>query len=160
MKMYENNRPTVRDLCAVDLGEYDVEVSLDELEELAKTAGARVLGKVSQKRSEFDSATCMGAGKLEEIAEFCAATQADLLIFDHELTASQIRNIEKITDVQVIDRTMLILDIFAQRANTAEGRLQVEAAQLRYRQPLLADGRKPFTSGRRSRHEGRRNQAG
>lgn len=124
-------------LIAVDTGEYDVEISLDELEELAKTAGAQVLARVTQKRPGFDPATCIGGGRLEEAAEFCKNNNVDLVIFDHELTAGQIRNIEKIVDRAVIDRTMLILDIFAQRAVTSEGKLQVELAQLRYRLPRL-----------------------
>ncbi|MDR1816333.1 MAG: GTPase HflX [Clostridiales Family XIII bacterium] len=127
-------------LVAVDTGEYDVETSLAELAELAHTAGAEVLASVSQKRKGYDRATLVGSGRLEEIREFAAANEANLLIFDHELTASQIRNIgEKAGEgVAVIDRTMLILDIFARRAHTHEGRLQVELAQLRYRLPRLA----------------------
>ena len=124
-------------LVAADCGEYDVDVSLDELEELTETAGAQVVGRLIQKRSALDSATCVGAGRLQEAAAFCQNNQVDLLVFDHELTAAQIRNIERICDVAVLDRTMVILDIFAQRANTSEGRLQVELAQQRYRLPRL-----------------------
>lgn len=125
-------------LVGVDLGEYDMESSLAELEELANTAGADVVAKVTQKRDAFDKGTCIGAGKLQEIALYAENTKADLLIFDHELSASQIRNIENICKVSVVDRTMLILDIFAGRARTAEGRLQVELAQQKYRLSRLA----------------------
>lgn len=125
-------------LAAVDTGEYDVLTSLDELEELTNTAGGEVIARVIQKRPSFDSATCVGSGRLEEMAQICEAEEIDQIIFDHELTATQIRNIEDVCKVHTIDRTMLILDIFAQRATTHEGRLQVEIAQHRYRLPRLA----------------------
>ena len=124
-------------LISVDTGEYDCDASLDELSELAKTAGAEEIARVIQKREAYESATVVGEGKLEEISELCKTYGAELLIFDCELTASQIRNIEDETDVRVIDRTMLILDIFAGRAVSAEGKLQVELAQLKYRLPRL-----------------------
>ncbi|MGI5967361.1 MULTISPECIES: GTPase HflX [Anaerotruncus] len=124
-------------LIAADTGEYDVEVSLDELSELAATAGAQTVAKVVQKRPAFDPATVIGAGRLEEVAACCEGGSADLVIFDCELSPSQQRNVEKTCGVPVIDRTTLILDIFAQRAVTAEGKLQVELAQLRYRLPRL-----------------------
>ncbi len=124
-------------LVAVDTGEYDVDLSLDELGELAQTAGAIVLGKISQKRPTIDKATCVGSGMLQEIRAQAAALEANLLIFDHELTASQLRNIEKETNIAVVDRTTLILDIFAQRARSREGKLQVELAQQKYRLPRL-----------------------
>ncbi len=125
-------------LVAVDIGEYDIDSSLDELEELTNTAGGEVIVKISQKRPTFDTATCIGSGRLEEMAEICNREEIDQIIFDHELTATQIRNIESVTNVHTIDRTMLILDIFAQRATTKEGRLQVELAQNKYRLPRLA----------------------
>lgn len=125
-------------LAAMDDGSYDAEMSLEELEELADTAGATVVAKVTQKRSAPEAATVLGDGKIEEISELAKNLDADLLIFDCELSASQIRNIEKITNIRVIDRTMLILDIFAGRAVTNEGKLQVELAQLRYRLPRLS----------------------
>lgn len=125
-------------LAAVDVGEYDIENSLDELEELTNTAGGEVAVRVTQKRPSFDSATCIGSGRLEEMAQICENEQIDQIIFDHELTATQIRNIEDVTKVHTIDRTMLILDIFAGRATTKEGRLQVELAQNKYRLPRLA----------------------
>lgn len=125
-------------LVAVDTGEYDVERSLDELSELCDTAGAEVVATLTQKRPTYDSATCIGSGRLEEMAELCESLEIDQIIFDCELTATQIRNIEDVTDTHTIDRTMLILDIFAQRATTKEGKLQVELAQNKYRLPRLA----------------------
>ena len=124
-------------LLAVDTGEYDVSISLDELSELAQTAGAETVAKVSQRRAAYDPATCVGSGSLEEVKNFCQNDGANLIIFDGELTASQVRNIENATGVEVIDRTTLILDIFAQRAVTSAGRLQVELAQQKYRLPRL-----------------------
>jgi GTP-binding protein HflX len=124
-------------LAGIDTGEYDAEASMNELEELAVTANAQVIAFVIQKRPAPDKATILGEGKIEELRELCQSTEADLIIFDCELSASQIRNIEKITDVRVIDRTMLILDIFAGRAVSREGKLQVELAQLKYRLPRL-----------------------
>lgn len=109
------------------------ERSLAELEELAITAGAIVLKKILQTRPKKDPAFYVGKGKLEEIALICQALHADLLIFDDELSASQINNIESVVGIKVIDRTSLILDIFAQRARSKEGKYQVELAQLKYR---------------------------
>ena len=111
--------------------------SVDELEQLANTAGAVVVGKVIQSRRVPDSATYVGRGKAEELALLCRANNANLVIFDDELTASQIRNLENIIGLRIIDRTALILDIFARRAISREGKLQVELAQLRYRLPRL-----------------------
>lgn len=125
-------------LVSVDTGEFDAEISLDELEELADTAGADVLGRVLQKRESPDKATCLGQGRLEELALLAKNTEADLVIFDRELTATQQRNLEDALPCRVVDRTMLILDIFAGRARSAEGRLQVELAQLQYLLPRLA----------------------
>lgn len=124
-------------LVSADIGEYDPDVSMDELSELAETAGAEEIARVIQKRDAYDSATVIGEGKLAELKELCQSLNATLLIFDCELTASQIRNIEDETEVRVIDRTMLILDIFAGRAVSSEGKLQVELAQLKYRLPRL-----------------------
>lgn len=137
--MFENNLniPKIILIC-VDTGEYDAERSMDELEELTRTAGAEVVAKVIQKKPTRDVATCVGYGKLQEIAELCHQLEPDQIIFDHELTATQIRNIEDVLHIHTIDRTMLILDIFAQRATTKEGRLQVELAQQKYRLPRLA----------------------
>ena len=124
-------------LIGADTGEYNAESSMDELSELAKTAGAEELARVLQKREAYEPATVIGEGKLAEVKELCGSLGAELLIFDCELTASQIRNVEDETDVRVIDRTMLILDIFAGRAVSREGKLQVELAQLKYRLPRL-----------------------
>lgn len=124
-------------LVGVDLGYYDAEDSLDELEELARTAGAVVSARVIQKRDKPDTATYIGSGRIQEIKEYCDNNEIDLLIFDCELTPSQQRNIENETDVRVIDRTMLILDIFAARARSGEGKIQVELAQLKYSLPRL-----------------------
>jgi GTP-binding protein HflX len=137
--MYENDiKKEYALLVSVDTGEFDAEVSIDELEELAHTAGAEVVGKVIQKKEAPEKATFVGVGKLAEIIAFCEAQEVDLLIFDSELSPSQQRNLEKLTKVRVIDRTMLILDIFAARARTSEGKLQVELAQLKYSLPRLA----------------------
>ncbi len=125
-------------LVSADTGEFDAERSLDELEELSRTAGVEVAARVSQKRPAQDSATVIGSGRLEQLAEEAKALDVNLIIFDCELTANQTRNIEKILDIRVIDRTTLILDIFAGRAVTKEGRLQVELAQQKYRLPRLA----------------------
>ncbi len=138
MEYFENKQePEKVVLAAVDTGDYDCEVSLDELEELAHTAGAEVIARVTQKRDKPDAATFMGSGRLEELKTFCADNEVDLIIFDDELTPSQQRNIERETDVRVVDRTTLILDIFAARARSGEGKLQVELAQLRYSLPRL-----------------------
>ena len=130
-------KPTRALLVEVDTGEYDAEASLAELFELAQSAGAEPVASISQKLSHVDSATCVGSGKLEEIRDYCEAEDIDLIIFDLELSPVQIRNIEHETDVRVIDRTMLILDIFALRARSREGKLQVELAQLKYMMPRL-----------------------
>jgi GTP-binding protein HflX len=118
--------------------EFDAEESLAELRTLAESAGARVVGEILQRRDRPDPATLVGAGKLEEIAGAAASVDADVLLFDHDLSPSQQRNIEKIIERRVIDRTQLILDIFARHARTREGQLQVELAQLHYMMPRLA----------------------
>lgn len=125
-------------LVSADTGEFDAERSMEELKELAKTDGVEIVGCVTQKRPSYDTATCIGSGRLEELAEEAKALDIDLVIFDHELTANQTKNIERILDIRVIDRTTLILDIFAQRALTKEGRIQVELAQQKYRLAHLA----------------------
>lgn len=137
--MFETDiRPPEIMLVSVDVGEYDAESSMDELEELTKTAGGIVKARIIQKRPSFDPASCIGSGRLEEMAKICSDMKIDQIIFDQELTATQIRNIENATGVHTIDRTMLILDIFAGRAVTREGKLQVELAQNKYRLPRLA----------------------
>ncbi len=114
------------------------EITVAELEELAKTAGAEVIGIITQRRPSPDSATYIGEGKLNELADFCHNNEADLVIFDDELSGSQQRNIEQAVGVRVIDRSALILDIFAARAVSSEGKLQVELAQLKYLLPRLS----------------------
>ena len=120
-------------LIGIDTGEYDAEISMKELEELAKTAGCEPVFTCIQSRPSPEAATCIGTGKLEEIAQSVKSEEIDMLIFDTELTGMQMRNISDITDCKVIDRTMLILDIFAGRARTAEGKIQVSLAQYQYR---------------------------
>jgi GTP-binding protein HflX len=138
MEMHENDsRPELALLVAVDTDEYDVPASLAELYELTRSAGAEPFGAVTQKRPSFDKATCVGSGMMEEIADTVKKHDIDLLIFDCELSPTQIRNIEQISGIRVVDRTMLILDIFAARAKSKEGKLQVELAQLKYMLPRL-----------------------
>lgn len=136
--MYENKEQKERAVLAgVNTGAFDAEASIDELAELADTAGAEVLAKFIQNRESPDNATYLGEGKLREIRDFCRQQEADLLILDDELSGIQLRNIEEITGVHAIDRTTLILDIFAGRARSREGRIQVELAQQKYRLPRL-----------------------
>ena len=138
MPLYENEtRPQRALLVSLDTGEFDAQASLRELEELSRTAGADPVLTLTQKRPAPDTATCLGSGMVEQAAELCRQEEIDLLLFDRELTPTQIRNLEKACGVQVIDRTTLILDIFAQRARSKEGKLQVELAQLRYLLPRL-----------------------
>ncbi len=113
------------------------EESLEELKRLAETAGAQAIGTALQKRAKPDGATFIGRGKAEELSLDCQAQYIDVAIFDEELTGFQVRNLEELLHVKVIDRTMLILDIFAQRASSREGKLQVELAQLNYRSTRL-----------------------
>jgi GTPase len=116
----------------------DFEASLAEFQELASSAGAEVSATLIQRRPRPDPATLVGQGKLEEIEGVIASTGADLVLFDHDLTPSQLRNLEAKLPCRVIDRTQLILDIFARHARTREGQLQVELAQLEYQLPRLA----------------------
>ncbi|MBQ7090219.1 MAG: GTPase HflX [Clostridia bacterium] len=122
----------------IDTGEYDCESSMAELKALADTAGAEIVGTLTQRRDSLDKATAIGSGRLTELAALAEANDAELIIFDHELSATQLRNLEDALPCRVIDRTMLILDIFAGRARSAEGRLQVELAQLEYLLPRQA----------------------
>jgi GTP-binding protein HflX len=117
---------------------FTAEESMAELRELATSAGAEVAGEFLQQRDKPDPATLIGHGKVEEIAGAAASIQSNLIIFDHDLTPSQQRNLEKLLPARVIDRTQLILDIFARHARTREGQLQVELAQLNYLMPRLA----------------------
>ena len=138
MELKSNEEKITRALLvSVDTGEYDAQASLDELFELVKSAGADPVLSVTQNLQKIEKGTFVGTGKLAEIAEICESQEIDLLVFDSELSPTQIKNIEAETDVRVIDRTTLILDIFAQRARSKEGKLQVELAQLRYRAARL-----------------------
>lgn len=131
----EGSRPERAILVGLENSEpYD---TLDELGELAKTAGAVVVGKFTQRRSGIDNATYIGSGKAEELSLKGSELEADIFIFDDELSAIQTRNLEEILGARVIDRTALILDIFALRATSREGKLQVELAQQKYRLPRL-----------------------
>jgi GTP-binding protein HflX len=123
---------------AARVADLDFEASLAEFEELARSAGAEVAATLIQRRPRPDPATLVGQGKLEEIEGVVASTGADLVLFDHDLTPSQLRNLEGKLPCRVIDRTQLILDIFARHARTREGQLQVELAQLEYQLPRLA----------------------
>ena len=124
-------------LVSVDCGKFDAESSLEELCELVKSAGAEPVMTVLQKLDRPETATFVGTGKLEEIKEICSQYEIDLIVCDSELSPTQIKTLEKSTDVRTIDRTTLILDIFALRAKSKEGKLQVELAQLKYLLPRL-----------------------
>lgn len=137
--MYENDKEVEKViLFAVDLdnGE-DVEASLQELEELINTAGAVVVGKLIQNRERLESGTYLGTGKLEELSDMVYELGATGVCCDDELSPVQMKNIELALDTKVMDRTMVILDIFAGRATTKEGKIQVELAQLKYRSQRL-----------------------
>jgi GTP-binding protein HflX len=123
---------------SADPSAHDVEESLDELKSLAGTAGARVEETMIQSRQAPDSATLIGSGKLEELRHLVTFHEADTVLFDTELTPTQLRNLERSLHCKILDRTQLILDIFARRARTREGQLQVELAQLHYLLPRLA----------------------
>lgn len=115
----------------------DIGESMDELEELAKTAGAVTVGRVIQNREQIHPGTYIGTGKIEEVSRLIYETEADAVICDDELTPAQLRNLSQELDAKVMDRTLIILDIFAARASTSEGKIQVELAQLKYRQARL-----------------------
>ena len=115
----------------------DINDSMEELKELAKAAGAEVVGSVVQNRQSKEAASYIGKGKVEEIKAYSESLGATMIVFNDELSGAQIRNIEEIVGKKVIDRTTLVLDIFAQRAKSKEGKLQVELAQLKYRLPRL-----------------------
>ncbi|MDD7403619.1 MAG: GTPase HflX [Butyribacter sp.] len=121
--------------------EEEVQRSLDELEELGQTAGAVTVAKVIQNRERVHSGTYIGKGKIQEIKELVEKYHADSVVCDDELTPAQYNNLQEMLEVKVIDRTVMILDIFAKRASTSEGKLQVELAQLRYRASHLIGGR-------------------
>lgn len=137
----ENNNVIVNEvykaiLVGVSTGE-DISYSMEELHSLAEAAGTEVLAEMVQNVDKINSGTFIGSGKLDELAEMAKNMEADLVIFNDELSGMQIRNIEDVVGVRIIDRTMLILDIFASRAISREGKLQVELAQLQYRMPRL-----------------------
>ena len=125
-------------LAAVDLEDgTDVSYSLDELAELTETAGGIVVGRLIQKRESVHPGTYVGKGKIEELRELIMQTDADGIVCDDELTPAQLTNLQEELQVKVLDRTVMILDIFAAHARTSEGKLQVELAQLRYRSSRL-----------------------
>ena len=117
--------------------EEECNISLCELERLADTAGATTVARITQLKNTPDVATCIGSGKLEELKNFCEINEIDMVVFDCELTPAQIKNIENEVGCNVVDRSMLILDIFALHATSAEGKIQVELAQLKYTAPRL-----------------------
>ena len=132
-----------------------VDEALDELAQLVDSAGADVVGRVVQRRDAPEPATFIGRGKAEEIAALSRTLDADTVVFDEELSPAQQRNLEKVFGRTAIDRTAVILDIFAQNARSPEGKAQVELALLRYRLPTPAGpGRGPQPAGRRDRHPG------
>lgn len=133
-------------LVAVDLdnGE-DIDVNLNELKELVKTAGATVVGRMVQKKDNIDKGTYIGSGKIEELRELILELDATGIVCDDELSPMQLRNMEDALDTKIMDRTMVILDIFASRAKTREGKIQVELAQLRYQSSRLVGMRKSLS---------------
>jgi GTP-binding protein HflX len=141
MRFSDNNEVIAEEfyraiLVGIERG-FDIARSMDELAALAEAAGAEVAGILLQARETPDRGTYIGRGKLEELAELCATMEVDTVVCNDELSGIQLRNLEKRLDLRVIDRTILILDIFAARAGSKEGKLQVELAQLRYRLPRL-----------------------
>lgn len=137
--VYENEQPVER-VILVGISERngdDTESSLAELAELAATAGAEVVGTVIQNLEHMHPGTYVGTGKLEEIRDMIWEKEATGIICDDELSPIQMRNMEQVLDSKVMDRTLLILDIFAARARTSEGKIQVELAQLKYRASRL-----------------------
>ena len=137
--MYENKEELEKViLVAVSTGnEEDAQESLDELEELVSTAGAVVVGRVVQNLEHINNTTYVGTGKVKEIKDLIWETDADAIVCDDELSPAQYKNLEDELEVKVMDRTLIILDIFAGKAKTAEGKIQVELAQLRYRSTRL-----------------------
>lgn len=135
-------------LVGVQTDDHDnVEESLDELKELASTAGAVTVGRIIQNRESVHPGTYIGKGKIEEVRALVYAMDATGIICDDELSPAQLNNLERELDCKVMDRTLLILDIFAARAITSEGKIQVELAQLRYRSARLVGLRISFPSG-------------
>lgn len=140
VKFNDNNEIITEEYRAILVGlqlRGDISYSMDELEGLAEADGVEVAGRMIQALEKPNTATLIGKGKVEELAEMCRNMEADTVIFNDELSGAQIRNLEEATGTRVIDRTILILDIFADRAVSREGKLQVELAQLKYRLPRL-----------------------
>ena len=139
-ELYENKKQAER-VILVGVSEQegdDVEDSIHELEELVKTAGAVTVGTVIQNRQAIHPGTYVGTGKVEELRALLAAQEADGIVCDDELSPAQLRNLEELLHTKIMDRTLVILDIFAARASTSEGKIQVELAQLKYRLSRLA----------------------
>ena len=142
MVRFNENNEVIKDeeyraiLAGIQLNE-DISYSMQELEGLAEADNIEVIGSMIQSLERPNTATLIGKGKVEELAEMCENMEADMVIFNDELSGVQLRNLEEATGVRVIDRTILILDIFADRADSKEGKLQVELAQLQYRMPRL-----------------------
>ena len=140
VKFNDNNEIITEEYRAILVGlqlRGDISYSMDELAGLAEADGVEVAGRMIQALEKPNTATLIGKGKVEELAEMCRNMEADTVIFNDELSGAQIRNLEEATGTRVIDRTILILDIFADRAVSREGKLQVELAQLKYRLPRL-----------------------
>ncbi len=140
LRFNENNEIVKEEYRAIIVGirlDDDISYSMDELEGLAEADGIEVLGRVIQALEKPNTATLIGKGKVQELAEMCSAMEADIIVFNEELSGVQMRNLEEATGARIIDRTVLILDIFADRATSVEGKLQVELAQLQYRLPRL-----------------------
>lgn len=139
-KLLNDNRRRERTLIVgleLTMDTIDIDTSLDELQELVQAAGGVVVSRIAQKRDSIHPAYFIGKGKVEEIKLYCEELDIDAVVFNDELSGAQIRNLEKIIDKKIVDRTNLILDIFATRATSKEGKLQVKLAQLKYRLPRL-----------------------
>ena len=156
MEFYENEvRPEQAFLVSVDTGEFDAEASMSELYELTESAGAQPVGAMIQKREKPDGATCIGSGRLEELKEVCQSQEIDLIIFDCELSPTQIRNLEFETEVRIIDRTMLILDIFCFPGQIPGGQAAGGACSAEiFAAEAHGQGRGYVPVGRRHRHQG------
>lgn len=125
-------------IAGVDTGEYDIDYSMKELESLCEAANMQVIAQVVQRKDNPENKYYLGAGKLEEVKQLCINNDIELCVFDCELTGSQIKNISDYLEIEVIDRTTLILEIFSERATTSEGKLQTELALLQYKLPRLS----------------------
>ena len=135
--MIQDKEPVKVVLLGLDLGQFDADRSMDELSALCEANGMEAVAQIVQRRAAPEAGTLLGEGKLEEAKLYCQNLGAEAAIFDGELSGSQIRNLSELLDVEVLDRTMLILEIFRSRAVTNEGKVQTELAMLRYRLPRL-----------------------